>query len=181
VRRCSRCTHPAYRTDRYCLNCGQPLGVWPGRWRWLAGCLLLLLCAAGAKVGGLAGAPVGAASRADTPAQTASAPMTHAVATSASTTACAFVLGFKALHDLMPARVGVCRDNERYDPTSGDAVQHTSGGLLVWRKADNGTAFTDGSQTWVLGPLGLQQRPNGRRFRWEANPAHLPTISLAIA
>ena len=180
MRRCSRCTHPAFRTDRYCLSCGHPFGASPGHWRWLAGGLLLLLCAAGAKAGGLAWAPA-AAVHADTPVPIASASKANVVAAPTPAAPCSFVLGFKALHDLLPARIGVCRDNERYDPTSGEAIQHTSGGLLVWRKADNGTAFSDGSQTWVLGPLGLQRRPNGRRFRWEANPTHLPVISLITA
>ena len=181
MRRCSRCTHPAYRTDRYCLNCGQPLGPSHSRWHWLAGSLLLLLCAVGTKAGGLARAPDNGTMHAEASASPASAPTTHAVAAGSVPSPCRFVLGFKALHDLMPARIGVCRDNEQYDPTSGDALQHTSGGLLVWRKADNGTAFTDGSRTWVLGPRGLQQRPNGRRFGWETNPSHLPVISLTIA
>ena len=44
------------------------------------------------------------------------------------------------------------------------------GGLLVWRKADNFTAFTDGGTTWVNGPNGLQSRPNGERFSWENDP-----------
>ena len=47
-------------------------------------------------------------------------------------------------------------------------MQLTTKGLLVWRKSDNFTAFTNGSQTWVNGPLGLQQRADNQRFRWEA-------------
>jgi hypothetical protein len=43
-------------------------------------------------------------------------------------------------------------------------------GLLLWRKLDNWTAFTDGVRWWVNGPLGLQQRLNDQRFSWEANP-----------
>src|SRR5439155_10452091 len=39
--------------------------------------------------------------------------------------------------------------------------------LLVWRKADNFTAFTDGYRTWVQGPFGLQKRLNTERFAWE--------------
>jgi hypothetical protein len=38
------------------------------------------------------------------------------------------------------------------------------------------TAFTDGFQTWVNGPLGLQQRLNTQRFWWEANPDHLAIV-----
>ena len=53
----------------------------------------------------------------------------------------------------------------------GDSVQQTTGGLLVWRKADNWTAFTDGYRTWINGPNGLQQRLNTQRFEWEADYA----------
>jgi hypothetical protein len=150
VRCCPRCTHPASATDCFCLHCGQFLAP-ARRRRWLVGGLLLLLCLAGARAGVAAGVLAGAAP-------------------------CHFVLGFQTLHGLMPARVGACLDDERYLATSGETIQHTSGGLLVWRKADNGTAFTDGSQTWVLGPHGLQERPNNRRFAWEANQGRLLVI-----
>ena len=52
----------------------------------------------------------------------------------------------------------------------GEVLQYTTGGALIWRKADNWTGFTDGSRTWVLGPRGLQQRLSRQRFRWEATP-----------
>jgi hypothetical protein len=64
-------------------------------------------------------------------------------------------------------QVGQCIDNQGFAP-NGDAVQHTSGGLLVWRKADNWTAFTDGNSTWINGPNGIQSRLNTDRFEWEA-------------
>ena len=81
---------------------------------------------------------------------------------------CAFTLGFKALHDLIPRTVGDCLEDEHHNPDNGDGLQQTSGGLLVWRKADNWTAFTDGSTTWLNGPQGLQSRPNaGPPFPWE--------------
>ena len=50
-------------------------------------------------------------------------------------------------------------------------LQQTTGGLLVWRKADNWTAFTDGYRTWINGPNGLVQRLNTERFEWEADYA----------
>ena len=78
-----------------------------------------------------------------------------------------FVLGFKMLADLLDGIVGQPLDNERFNPASGDSMQHTTTGLLVWRKADNVAAFTDGSRTWVNGPYGLQERPNDQRFPWE--------------
>jgi hypothetical protein len=86
--------------------------------------------------------------------------------------ACTFQLGFRALHDAIPQIVGDCRGDEVHDSASGDAVQATSGGLLVWRKADNWTAFTDGVTTWIDGPSGLVSRPNeGPPFPWEAAAA----------
>ena len=82
---------------------------------------------------------------------------------------CEFQLGFATLAKLIPDRVGGCADTVAYNVGSGDALQHTTtGGLLVWRKADNWTAFTDGYHTWVNGPQGLQERLNSGRFSWEA-------------
>lgn len=80
--------------------------------------------------------------------------------------ACQFVLGFAALAALLPDEVGECVDEQATQP-NGDVIQHTTRGLLVWRKTDNWTAFTDGYQTWVNGPYGLQRRLNTERFPWE--------------
>ena len=91
------------------------------------------------------------------------------------TGACEFKLGFKALRDQIPEVVGDCQGNEHFNLDNGNAEQRTSGGLLVWRKADNWTAFTDGRTTWLNGPLGLQSRPNGERFAWEAPAGPGPT------
>jgi uncharacterized protein YkwD len=86
---------------------------------------------------------------------------------------CQFVLGFQALHDLAPAAISECVDSQAF-AANGDAQQHTTQGLLVWRKADNWTAFTNGAQTWINGPSGLVTRANTARFSWEANPQGLP-------
>jgi len=83
---------------------------------------------------------------------------------------CSFVLGFKAIHELIPEVVGMCLEDQRTNPENGDAFQQTTNGLLVWHRADNVTAFTDGSTTWVNGPNGLQARPSGERFPWEVGP-----------
>ena len=84
---------------------------------------------------------------------------------------CQFVLGFATLRDLVGHDiVGECLENERHG-ANGDALQQTTGGLLVWRKADNWTAFTDGYRTWINGPNGLVQRLNTERFEWEADYA----------
>ena len=80
---------------------------------------------------------------------------------------CWFVFGFKDLHDLIPGIVGDCRTNEIHSE-NGDGLQYTAGGLMVWRKADNWTAFTNGAITWLNGPCGLQTRPNeGPFYGWE--------------
>ena len=64
---------------------------------------------------------------------------------------------------------------------NGDAQQHTTKGLLAWRKTDNFTAFTDGFHSWVNGPHGIQQRLNGQRFPWEGGgAAHTPPAASAL-
>jgi hypothetical protein len=95
--------------------------------------------------------------------------------------ACSFSLGFKALRDQIPAIVGDCLENESFNPANGNAEQRTTGGLLVWRKADNWTAFTNGSITWLNGPFGLQSRPNGSRFEWEAGLPGQPVVRAPAA
>ena len=97
-------------------------------------------------------------------------------AANAQAAACQFRLGFAALHDQIPAVFGACAGDEQHNGENGDALQQTGNGLLVWRKADNWTAFTNGYQTWINGPLGIQQRLNAQRFWWESNPGHLPLV-----
>jgi len=93
---------------------------------------------------------------------------------------CQYLLGFAALHELTPVEVGDCLDNEGHNPANGDGLQHTTNGLMAWRKADNWTAFTNGYQTWINGPNGLAKRLNTERFSWEANPTHLPVIGSVV-
>jgi hypothetical protein len=84
---------------------------------------------------------------------------------------CTFVLGFAALRQAAgPNVVGECLENQQFI-ANGDARQPTTKGEMVWRKADNVTGFTDGSQTWLLGPNGLQKRANADRFAWESGGA----------
>jgi len=96
---------------------------------------------------------------------------------------CRFVLGFAALAAVLPQdEVGQCLDNEQHNPANGDGLQHTTGGLLVWRKhpqagTRNWTAFTDGYHTWINGPNGLEERLNSQRFPWEANRDGLPVVT----
>ncbi len=98
---------------------------------------------------------------------------------------CEFVLGFATLKALIdeaegPEKVGQCLENEHFNPENGDSLQQTTGGLLVWRKADNWTAFTDGYRTWINGPYGLQMRLNTEQLDWEA-PAALTIEALKNA
>ena len=79
----------------------------------------------------------------------------------------AFKLGFKALADQVPSVAGLPLEEEHWG-ANGDSLQRTTTGLMVWRKADNWTAFTNGSRTWINGPRGVQSRPNDERFPWEA-------------
>lgn len=90
---------------------------------------------------------------------------------------CQFVLGFKTLHDMDPGDIGDCLDNQAF-AANGDAQQHTTKGLMAWRKVDNWTAFTNGYMTWINGPDGLVSRLNVQRFRWEdATPVLILTDS----
>jgi len=102
---------------------------------------------------------------------------------------CSFVGGFARVRDLVGAdKIGACLEDEHFNVENGNTEQRTTGGLLVWRKADNFTAFTDGGTTWVNGPDGLQSRPNAERFAWETDPttlantatvAPLPTVAAS--
>ena len=92
---------------------------------------------------------------------------------------CQFRLGFKAIRDLIPDTVGLCLENEHHNPRNGDALQQTTKGMLVWRKSDNFTAFTDGHRSWVNGPNGLQSRLNTDRFAWERDPRQPSAVSAA--
>lgn len=92
-------------------------------------------------------------------------------ASSAQDASCRFVLGFATLRELIGEEiVGECLEDERFNPDNGNTEQLTTGGLLVWRKLDNWTAFTDGHLTWVNGPFGLERRLNVERFSWEYDP-----------
>jgi len=51
---------------------------------------------------------------------------------------------------------------------------------MVWRKADNWTAYTNGYMTWINGPNGIQSRLNTDRFDWEAATPAAPAPSGSI-
>ena len=95
--------------------------------------------------------------------------LTPAIAAAQTPGACQFILGFRTLHDLDSDDVGECLSDQTF-VANGDAQQPTTKGLMVWRKADNWTAFTNGYMTWINGPNGLVSRLNTDRFDWEAPP-----------
>jgi mono/diheme cytochrome c family protein len=88
------------------------------------------------------------------------------LASLASPPGVSFQMGFQQLAGMIPNIVGNPLENERV-AANGDALQRTTSGMMVWRKSDNWTAFTDGSRSWINGPQGLQVRDNGERFDWE--------------
>lgn len=90
-----------------------------------------------------------------------------------------FRLGFKALADLIPNVVGQPLEDEHYD-ANGDSIQRTTTGLMVWRKSDRWTAFTNGHTTWILGPYGLQSRLNSQLYPWESVPPGPTPISGVV-
>jgi hypothetical protein len=94
---------------------------------------------------------------------------------------CWFAAGFATLHDQLPGIVGQCLENEQHNPATGDAEQHTTTGVLVWRKAAHATAFSDGFHTWISGPGVLAMRRNDQRFAWEPNPQGLPVVAEVVA
>ncbi len=108
-------------------------------------------------------------------------------APAAAQAGCEFKLGFKALRDQIPEKVGGCLENEWHNTANGNTEQRTTahhgkGGLLVWRKADNWTAYTDGYWTWVNGPFGVLRRLNtGPLFAWEAPAAAQASAPPAVA
>lgn len=90
---------------------------------------------------------------------------------------CTFKLGFQQLHDAIPDIVGYCIGEEYVNGTGG-LYQLASGGLMIWRKADNWTAFTNGFTTWLIGPQGVVSRPNdGPFFPWEGRSVVSPPVS----
>ncbi|MHB0869994.1 MAG: hypothetical protein ACYC5J_11145 [Chloroflexota bacterium] len=91
-----------------------------------------------------------------------------------------FRLGFAALAGQMPDVVGEPLEDEHWGD-NGDSLQRTTKGLMVWRKADNWTAFTNGSRTWINGPQGVKDRGNDERFEWEAADPNAKPVAPASA
>jgi hypothetical protein len=97
---------------------------------------------------------------------TATAPTVTAQGASSSREPCGFIDGFRAFRGAAGTElVGDCLEHSR--ATAGGVEQRTTNGLLVWDKTLNVVAFTDGHQTWVSGPNGIETRPNTERLAWE--------------
>jgi phosphohistidine phosphatase SixA len=91
------------------------------------------------------------------------------VASAQAQPACQIVSGFASLQAMVGSSVtGTCLENER-STINGDVLQQTTNGMLVWRKLDNFTAFTNGVRTWIAGPAGIVARSNNERFSWEGD------------
>ena len=91
---------------------------------------------------------------------------------------CSYSMGFAALDGMIPNTVGGCLSNP-YQISNGNTVQETVGGLLSWNPADNLPEFTDGTTTWVLGPVGLQSRANNTRFSYEAPSTNVAGVNIS--
>jgi hypothetical protein len=98
----------------------------------------------------------------------------------AQTPPCQFRFGFATLARGVGSEAGDCQEEQRYT-ADGNAEQRTTTGLLVWRKRDNWTAFTDGYRTWINGPRGLEVRLNTERFPWEPDATAPGTTVIAPA
>ncbi len=90
-----------------------------------------------------------------------------------------FKLGFELPADQIPKVVGEPLEDEHWGP-NGDSLQQTTKGLMVWGKADNWTAFTNGAWTWVNGPMGVQSRSSDERFEWEKDTHILGMVASAM-
>ncbi|MHB8621674.1 MAG: hypothetical protein ACYDAG_19275, partial [Chloroflexota bacterium] len=98
----------------------------------------------------------------------------------ASASGCSFSDGFAALDATIPTTVGGCLGGPSID-SNGNTVQQTTAGMMAYNPKDNVPAFTNGSETWVLGPQGLQTRPNDQRFAYETPEAHVAAAPVAGA
>src|SRR5689334_12561296 len=58
--------------------------------------------------------------------------------------------GFQTLTAQLGNRIGVPAECQHAEATTGDIQQHTSTGLLYWRKSTNTPSFTDGAEHWAI-------------------------------
>lgn len=80
---------------------------------------------------------------------------------------CETVAAFTELRAAIGAEVvGACQEGARTDD-DGNVRQRTTRGELIVRASDGRAAFTDGNDSWVVGPNGPRRRPNDQYFFWE--------------
>ncbi|TAK35406.1 MAG: hypothetical protein EPO21_06030 [Chloroflexota bacterium] len=92
-----------------------------------------------------------------------------------------FKFGFKFLADQIPDVVGMPLENEFFDPIDGISHQETSTGMLIWRKADNWLAFTDGVRTWIHSASGIQvQNGDGTLVEQTLEPPSAVPVTQAV-
>jgi len=72
-----------------------------------------------------------------------------------------------------PSLVGECVEDALF-AADADATQRTTNGKLIWRRADERAAFTDGADTWLDGPNGIVRRHSHERYAWEPDEAAGP-------
>ena len=85
---------------------------------------------------------------------------------------------FRVLAEALPELIGNCVASEALNGETGDIEQPVDGGVLVLRSADNTPVFTDGWQTWVAGPNGIETRLNSERLAWEPGEQNVKVWNL---
>ena len=94
---------------------------------------------------------------------------------------CQLAYEFQQLASAIPDVAGACLEDPHRNPSSGDTVQATTGGLFVQRDYDGVVAFTDGATTWEWSGCGVVRRSNTARFNWEVTRTpncHIPLESV---
>ena len=86
---------------------------------------------------------------------------------------------FRVLAEALPELIGNCVASEALNGETGDIEQPVDGGVLVLRSADSTPVFTDGWQSWVAGPNGIETRLNSERLAWEPGEASLAVAAVA--
>ena len=86
---------------------------------------------------------------------------------------------FLVLSEPLPDLIGSCVGPEVLNAETGDIQQPVDGGVLVLRSADNTPMFTDGWQTWLAGPNGIETRLNSERLTWEPSLASAASTTSA--
>ncbi len=84
---------------------------------------------------------------------------------------------FRVLAVALPELIGNCVASEALNGETGDIEQPVDGGVLVLRSADNTPVFTDGWESWVAGPNGIEKRLNSERLAWEPGEATVAAVA----